>query len=254
MTEVRALICIMYRLMATPLLIRLILYHLGMRNRKIFATDAQLQQTFEWVNQNRKLFRRPVHGPIVCEVSTKDSDTSDFLEQHVKNAVLKSFVVQCKEDYNLLYREVREKLKMRINIQLVEQGKLAPVTRLYSDSMMELLKREHGIQGYLDECFDAPDPVMQALRSTSNVHSVLVGSAKSGESIYNRNLGEILSTRDDGSLRAYCVFYPYQGRKEKVSRFYNIFATLFWIALSNRLSIGYCSLFSLCKQNVFLNR
>lgn len=139
------------------------------------------------------------------------------MEQHVRNAVLKSFVVECKEDYNLLYREVRQKRKMRINIQLVEQGKLAPINRLYSEGMMESLKADHGVYGYLDECFDAPDAVMQALRSTSNVHSVLVGSAKTGESIYRRNLGDLLSKRDDGSLRAYCVFYPYQGRKEKVS-------------------------------------
>jgi structural maintenance of chromosomes protein 5 len=192
-------------------------FHPAIRNQKIFATDGTLQQTFEWVNQNRKLFRRPVHGPIVCEVATKDNDAADFLEQHVKNAVLKSFVVECKEDYNLLYREVREKRKMRINIQLVEQGKLAPVNRFYSESMMRSLKADHGVHGYLDECFDAPDAVMQALRSTSNVHSVLVGSAKTGESIYKRNLGDLLSKRDDGSLRAYCVFYPYQGRKEKVS-------------------------------------
>lgn len=123
----------------------------AVRNEKILSRDRNLQSILEWVDGNRKQFRRPVHGPIVCEVSARDGDVSNYLEQHVKNSVLNSFVVECREDMNLLYREVREKRKLRINIQMVDQGKLKPLNRLYSDRKMQTLQWDHDVRGYLDE-------------------------------------------------------------------------------------------------------
>jgi len=173
------------------------------------------------VNNNRKLFRRPVHGPIVCEITTKDVDASNYLEQHVRNSVLTSFIVECKEDMNLLYREVRTKRGMRINIQVVDQGRLDPVRRQYSDRKMQTLKQEHDVQGYLDECFEAPDAVMQALRNTSNVHSVLVGGPQTSNSLNNRGLTTYLSQKENGNgLQSYCIFSKDRNQMQKVRMCY----------------------------------
>lgn len=174
------------------------------RNEKIFASDQDLKNAFEWVNSNRKLFRRPVHGPIVCEVVTNDFDASNYLEQHVKNTVLKSFVVECREDMNLLYREIRQKRGWRINIQVVNQGTLEPVRRMYSEEKMNNLKDNHGILGYLDEMFEASPAVLQALRNTSNVQSVLVGGARTK---MTDSLLAFLSQRENASgKQAFCIF------------------------------------------------
>ena len=40
-----------------------------------------------------------------------DQLSAKFIEQHVSTATWTSYVVECREDYDLLYREVREKLK-----------------------------------------------------------------------------------------------------------------------------------------------
>eukprot|EP00979_Chaetoceros_neogracilis_P018817 scaffold11253_cov215-Chaetoceros_neogracile.AAC.1 len=174
------------------------------RNDKIFAHDKDLRQTYEWVNENRKLFRRPVHGPIVCDVVTNDVDASNYLEQHVKNTVLKSFVVECREDMNLLYREVREKRNWKININIVNQGTLEPVRRMYSDNKMKTLKERYGIAGYLDELFEAPPAILQALRNTANVHSVLIGGNKTS---LNDDLGKFLSQKENGNgKQSFCMF------------------------------------------------
>ena len=45
----------------------------------------------------------------------------------------------------------------------VPGGKFQANNRMYSEKRMEVLKREHGFDGYLDECFTAPDPIMAAL-------------------------------------------------------------------------------------------
>ena len=57
------------------------------------------------------------------------------------------------------------------------------IQRNYSPSKFHTLKSRHGVLGYLDELFSAPDPILQALRNQSQVHSVIVGSAETQESI-----------------------------------------------------------------------
>ena len=108
-------------------------------------------------------------------------------------------IVECLEDYNLLYREVREKNRIPVNIQVVSNGKLEEVRRKYSDAKMDILRREHGIQGYLDECFTAPDPILQALRNTSNIQSVLIGNEETTESLNRRKLMDYLNQRENGN-------------------------------------------------------
>mmetsp|Transcript_11875 Transcript_11875/g.14741 ORF Transcript_11875/g.14741 Transcript_11875/m.14741 type:complete len:1161 (+) Transcript_11875:53-3535(+) len=183
------------------------------RNEAILHGDEDLRKVHEFINQNRKMFRRPVYGPIVCEITTQDKETSNCLEQHVRNAVLKSFVVECIEDSRLLYREVRQKQNLAVNIQVVEQGKLREVSRKYSDRRMDVLKNQHGVRGYLDEFFNAPDAVMQALMNTSNVQSVLIGSERTTESLNNKGLMEFLNQKENGQgLRSSCI-YAKDGRK-----------------------------------------
>lgn len=182
------------------------------RNENIFARDQELGKIYEWVNANRNLFRRPVHGPIVCEISTRDDASSNYLEQHVKNTVLKSFVVECKEDMNLLFREVRQKRGLRININIVNQGTLEPVRRMYSDAKMKELKHKHDVLGYLDDSFDAPPAILQALRNTANVQSVLIGTS------LNDRLERFLEEKENGGgKQSYCIFVKNGQKSYKVS-------------------------------------
>ena len=193
--------------MHTQIILTLLFSALAIRNEKILNQDQNLYRVLQWVTSNQNMFRRHVHGPIICEVTTKDKDASNYLEQHVKNTILKSFVVECREDMNLLYREVRTKMNMRINIQMVDQGRLKPVNRMYSEEKMQRLKREHDVRGYLDEFFDAPDAIMQALRNTSNVQAVLVGGERTKDNLDNGDLQDVLFQREDGNgKQKFCIF------------------------------------------------
>ena len=113
------------------------------------------------------------------EVEPRNPDTAAYLENHVAQATWKAFVVECKEDYDKLYREIREKRGIAINIIIV--NRLHSRDRLYSNERMNVLRREHGFEGYLDETFTAPTPIMQALVNKHNVDKVLVG----GEGVHN---------------------------------------------------------------------
>jgi hypothetical protein len=75
---------------------------------------------------------------------------------------------------------------------------------------MNVLKKEHGIIGFLDESFTAPDPVMVALQSNANVHKVLFGNEKTQVSLNQKNLRGFLSEPDSAlnqnGLQGSCVF------------------------------------------------
>lgn len=98
-----------------------------------------------------------------AEVSPQDEKTAAYLENHVSRVTWLAYVVECNEDYDLLYRELRSKRNIPISIIKVPGGKFQANNRMYSEKRMEVLKREHGFDGYLDECFTAPDPIMAAL-------------------------------------------------------------------------------------------
>jgi structural maintenance of chromosomes protein 5 len=121
------------------------------RRNRVFQQFPNLKQIFDFVDANRKDFRRPVWGPVACEVEIKSNNAAAYLEQHVPNHVFKSFVVECNEDYNLLYQKVRIEMKLPINILSVKDGKLVEVEDMYSERKMEILKRDHGVIGYLDQ-------------------------------------------------------------------------------------------------------
>jgi exonuclease VII small subunit len=73
---------------------------------------------------------------------------------------------------------------------------------------MRLFKEKHGVSGYLDESFTAPDAILQALRSSAQVHKVLVGGTKTQASIDDKGFLHVLSQPETGGqgLRGYTIF------------------------------------------------
>jgi structural maintenance of chromosomes protein 5 len=171
------------------------------RKARIFRQNPQLAKIYEWIDANRSKFRRSVWGPIACEISPQSEEAATFLEQHVPNTFLKAFVVETKEDEDKLYDAVRNRLKLPINIIVSENGRLDPNSkRPYSEQKISVLRDEHDVS-YLDDLFEAPDAVMQALRNLASVHKVLVGGKRASENIEQGKGGllEFLS-EPEGSL------------------------------------------------------
>ncbi|ACI65917.1 predicted protein [Phaeodactylum tricornutum CCAP 1055/1] len=153
------------------------------RKERIFRQERNLGQIFEWLESNRDKFRRPVWGPVACEVATKDQNTAAALEQHVPNWVLKSFVVENKEDYDFLFSEIRERRKIPINIVNTDGQRLSDPQRPYSEEKMSILQKEYAIAGYLDHYFTAPDQIMLVLRKQAAVHKVLMGGEETNQKL-----------------------------------------------------------------------
>jgi len=175
------------------------------------------KKSYDWIQNNRSVFRREVIGPIACEISPESDITAAYLEQHVPNSLLKSFVVQCKSDYDLLYQKIRVEKNIPVNIIQVDRvSRNEP--RVFSEKKMDHLRKEHGVRGYLDELFEGPELVIQAVKSNSAAHKVLVGDDQTQDSLDNRDLGDILSESQntgDNRLQSYCIFTSKRGKSFK---------------------------------------
>jgi structural maintenance of chromosomes protein 5 len=138
----------------------------------------------------------------------KSKNAAAYLESHVSDGLLKSFLVEDKADYDLLFDEMRRKRKLPININIISSVK--EIKRPYGQAKMETLKRDYGVIGYLDESFSAPDTVMQALRSFGQVHRVLVGGDTTQSAIDEKGLLDFLSAPDttlgQQGNQASCIF------------------------------------------------
>lgn len=181
------------------------------RQANIFRREPKLKQAYDWIQNNRDKFRKEVLGPVCCEITPKSRNCAAYVEQHVANNTLKAFVVQTRDDYDFLYKSIRQNMKLPLQLVLVENFDPS-ARRKYSAGTMKMLKQDHGVIGYMDESFTAPPVVLAALRSRHAVHDVLIGDDSTQESMDKRNLGQILSEDGGGRLQAYCIFTS-QGEK-----------------------------------------
>mmetsp|Transcript_97 Transcript_97/g.411 ORF Transcript_97/g.411 Transcript_97/m.411 type:complete len:1168 (-) Transcript_97:119-3622(-) len=167
------------------------------RQKQVFQKFPQCQQICEIISRRRQDFNKPVLGPVASLVVPKNGTQQQhaaFLEQHVSSAIWKAFIVETKHDQDLLYRLVREERNISINVILVDR--VDEFHRPYNDGRLRLFKERYGITGYLDELYDGPDTVMQALRTQSKIHHVLVGDQKTQRAMDSEGLLDILSQRD----------------------------------------------------------
>jgi uncharacterized protein YgiM (DUF1202 family) len=93
-------------------------------------------------------------------------------------------------------------------VNIINVTSLTQRPRMYSNAKFETLKREHGVAGYMDESFSAPDLVIEALKKSANIEKVLIGTDKTQESINDKKLLDFLGKPEDGSgkLQSCCIF------------------------------------------------
>lgn len=129
----------------------------------------------------------------------------------VPNATFKTYITQNREDYNLIYKEVREQRKLPVNLMIVQNIDEDP-SRIYSREKMAELQRKHGISKYLDQAIEAPPIVKQALINAAQIDQVVLGTERTENSMDVHDLKTILAKREDGNMKSACVTTIKEGR------------------------------------------
>uniref|UniRef100_A0A8C5B6N8 Structural maintenance of chromosomes protein 5 n=1 Tax=Gadus morhua TaxID=8049 RepID=A0A8C5B6N8_GADMO len=128
----------------------------------------------QWLRQNRQLFSGNVHEPMLLVLNVKDPRFAKYVETHIAFNDLRGFLFEKREDMEAFMKEVRDKLKLRVNSILAPAVSCA---NKQPSRPIESLKR-FGFYSYLREMFDAPTDVVSYLCHQYNVHDVPVGTAQ----------------------------------------------------------------------------
>ncbi|TKY84500.1 hypothetical protein EX895_006401 [Sporisorium graminicola] len=140
------------------------------RLEKIRAADEGVYKAVMWLRQNQHRFRKPVHEPVLLEISLKDQRYAAAVESCIPFAVQKSFVCQTREDYDLLTRELVDKMKLRLTVAEVEGITLE---NMRPDVPREQLA-ELGFEAYIIDMIEGPEDVLVHLCRQSHLHRLPV--------------------------------------------------------------------------------
>ncbi|SPO27738.1 related to SMC5 - Structural maintenance of chromosomes, required for cell viability [Ustilago trichophora] len=136
------------------------------RLEKIRVADENVYKAVMWLRENQHRFRKPVHEPVLLEISLKDQRYAAAVESCIPFAVQKSFVCQTREDYDLFSSAVIDKMKLRVTVAEVEGITL--------ENMKPDVPREQlaalGFDAYIIDLIDGPEDVLVHLCRQSHLH------------------------------------------------------------------------------------
>ncbi|GMI58927.1 hypothetical protein ScalyP_jg1988 [Parmales sp. scaly parma] len=137
---------------------------------------SQMQQIKKFISENN--FRKTVLGPIALEVTCKNQTAAMYIESHLPFSKSTTFVVQCQEDYDFLFKKIRQEKNIPINIDLVtSSSQSGDSQRSYSAQRFSSFKKNFGVVGYLDEQIEAPPAVVESLKMTQFDKVIIGGRA-----------------------------------------------------------------------------
>ncbi|KAI0243709.1 Structural maintenance of chromosomes protein 5 [Massospora cicadina] len=180
------------------------------RQNALAKVDPATGEAMAWLDENRALFREHVFRPLILEVSVKDSRYADAVENSFNSRIVKAFLCQNKDDYDVFTGELIDKRRLRINVIM------PPVRDLSSfRAPMPLDKlKGFGFHDYVINLVEAPLPVLVALCDQCHFHAVPVslGPVRNGDVEASRKFGQYVAA---GVL--YRVLYSdYGARKSTV--------------------------------------
>nr|XP_056703901.1 structural maintenance of chromosomes protein 5 [Euleptes europaea] len=147
---------------------------MNMKEEKLRRRYEDTHVALLWLRKNRDRFKKDVCDPMMLSINMKDQKHAKYVENHISSNDMRAFVFESKEDMEIFLREVRDKLRLKVNAVIAPSDSCAE-NRPFKP--IEELKR-YGFFSYLRELFDAPQPVMSYLCHQYHVHEVPVGTEK----------------------------------------------------------------------------
>lgn len=139
------------------------------RLRALQSSGAEkIFEAYNWVQEHQHQFNKPVYGPVLLEVNVSNRIHADYLEGDVPGYIWKAFITQDAADRDLLFRNMRSFDVPIINVADESQSH---VPFQITEEMRML-----GIDSRLDQVFDAPDAVKEALIGQFRLDHSYIGS------------------------------------------------------------------------------
>ncbi|OQR85040.1 structural maintenance of chromosomes protein 5 [Achlya hypogyna] len=147
------------------------------RKAQLAREDRDCMRAYDWVQANGARLRRKVWGPLALELQVKDPLHAKCLEDTLQKWQLTCFVTECKEDSDLMIRELNEgNQRIGVSVINIQNGECSRIERPYTPDQLGELRAKYGMDRYLDEVVTAPDVIHEVLRSYGGIHTVLLAT------------------------------------------------------------------------------
>eukprot|EP01083_Nonionella_stella_P301791 1037302_1 len=166
----------------------------------IFASKPKQKQFFDWVNSQRHVFRGDVYGPIVSEITVHDDMHALFLNNTIHpNILLYGFVYTDDTDHQMLLRQAKT-MNVRCKLFSSKWSAQQCIRRPVDHETLHC----HGVNGYLDEVFEARDIIKRTLNHLLCLHQ----RAYARDDLDEQSLDRILVMRPKQTNRLHYLITP----------------------------------------------
>jgi hypothetical protein len=121
-----------------------------------------------WVREHRHLFHGKIFEPVALEMNISNNAFADAVESTIGNDALVTFVFCDVDDYKLAQRELIDKNRWRVNLEVVKH----PLSH-YKSNLSKNEIRQLGFDGFIIDYIQAPEEILSVLCGRSNIHNIV---------------------------------------------------------------------------------
>lgn len=138
----------------------------GQQQNKLRNASRDAAIAWTWIQEHRDKFQGDIFGPPLLECSVKDPRHASAVESMVNQSELVAFTVTTQADFKMLQAQLYNVLKLTdINIR----SSLTPLAQFKPPCSTQQLEN-YGLQGWLIDLIEGPDPVLAMLCDNRNIH------------------------------------------------------------------------------------
>ena len=136
----------------------------------IFGNNRVREKAFKmWVDGHRHEFQGEIFGPIVQEMTVRNDLHAKFLNALIGQSVFYGYVCTHPDDWNTLLKQAG-KHKLQVSIFTSANGGGGRNDRHGRRPVDHSTLAQYGVDGYLDEIFEAPDIIKTTLNDNLGFH------------------------------------------------------------------------------------
>eukprot|EP01083_Nonionella_stella_P267954 905485_1 len=173
------------------------------QDEHIFNSRRRKEKEFKaWVDTHAHEFAGRVYGPIVKEMTVRNDLHSNFLNNCIALSVFYGYVCENENDWRKLLRKSQD-MNLQITIYTAADENKNDDGYIRRPADHNILQT-NGVDGYLDEIFDAPDIIKKTLNNVLNLNK----RAYAMHEVDFRSLDNVLVIHKGQSGRLRSLFTP----------------------------------------------
>lgn len=153
----------------------------GQQASKLKRASNDAARVWDWIQRNKTAFQSDVYGPPIVECTLKSPRHAAAVESMIPDGDKMSFTLTSQADMKMLLDKISEMRLRDVNLRLSNQ----PLAAFQKPNVSQEQLRQYGLDGWLIDLLDGPDPVLAMLCDNRNIHQMGYAPREINEAQFN---------------------------------------------------------------------